>query len=59
MWEKLLENGHSLVVGSGRVAAGAVAAGGTPVGSPGMPGTLSAIRGATAAGMLRDEPAAG
>ena len=40
--EKLLGNGHSPLLGSGSAGSGAVAAAGTPLGRPGIPGTLSA-----------------
>ena len=40
--EKLFGNGHCDPDGSGSAGSGAVAAAGTPVGRPGIPGTLSA-----------------
>jgi hypothetical protein len=40
----LLGNGHSELEGSGSAGSAVVAAGGTPLGSPGIPDTLSATR---------------
>ncbi len=44
VWEKLFGNGHSPLLGSGSVGSGAVAAAGTPLGRPAIPGALSARR---------------
>src|ERR1700689_5814466 len=56
--EKSLGNGHSVLDGCGSAGSAAVAAAGTPVGRPGMPGTLSATRSTAVANALAGASAA-